>query len=80
MEQKHYSVTELKRLIRRQEVETLTGVPRASLYDKMAAGEFPKPVSLGGRAKGWVYGEVIEWIEAAIARRDAAQTTAHEVA
>ncbi len=35
-----------ERFLRRQEVEKLIGVGRATLYANIAAGHFPKPVKL----------------------------------
>lgn len=34
-------------LIRRKEVERLTGLSRSRIYDLMKQGAFPKPVALG---------------------------------
>ena len=35
-----------------------TGLSRSTLYARIAAGKFPKPVPLGGRAVGWLESEV----------------------
>ena len=43
----------IDRLLRRPEVEELTGLARATLYQKMAMGHFPRPVKLGVRAVAW---------------------------
>jgi prophage regulatory protein len=50
------------RLIRRPEVEALTGLPKSTLYDCMAAGTFPSPVKLSGRSVAWHLSEVEAWI------------------
>ena len=34
----------LDRMLRRPEVEQVTGMARTTIYDGMAAGTFPKPV------------------------------------
>ena len=47
-----YSVA-IDRLLRRPEVEALTGLARATIYQKMAAGHFPRPVKIGIRAVAW---------------------------
>ncbi|QSR35242.1 AlpA family transcriptional regulator [Marinobacterium iners] len=40
-----------------------TGFSRGTLLRRVAAGEFPKPISLGsGRAIGWIESEVQEWL------------------
>jgi prophage regulatory protein len=55
--------------LRRHAVEDRTGLSRSSIYDRIAAGEFPKPVPLGGRSVGWLESEIIEWQKARIAER-----------
>lgn len=55
------------KVIRRPEVEALTGLKRSSIYAKMAEGTFPKPVNLGIRAVGWIESEVEEWLKNRIA-------------
>ena len=46
---------------------------RTQLYEFIAAGKFPRPVHLGGRASFWVEAEVIAWLDAHItAERKAA--------
>jgi len=39
-----------------------TGLSRSSIYSWIADGKFPKPVSLGPRAVGWVVTEIEQWI------------------
>lgn len=51
------------RVIRRPEVETLTGIPRSTLYAKIAAGDFPAPIKIGQRSVGWIEAEVHEWLD-----------------
>ena len=58
------------RIIRLCEVLANTGLARSSVYRYVADGSFPKPVSLGDRAVGWVESEVLEWILERIAERD----------
>ena len=58
------------RLLRRPEVETLTGLSRARIYEKMTAGEFPRPVKTGIRAVAWVESEIESWNRQRIADRD----------
>ena len=53
----------IDRLLRRPEVEELTGLARATLYQKMAMGHFPRPVKLGARAVAWPLSVITEWIE-----------------
>jgi prophage regulatory protein len=60
----------MERILRRPEVEAATGLPRSSIYERMSAGTFPKPVPLGGRSVGWLEPEIIEWQKQRIAERD----------
>ncbi|MBZ0090957.1 MAG: AlpA family phage regulatory protein [Sulfuricellaceae bacterium] len=50
-------------ILRRREVERRTGLSRTSLYERIAAGTFPRPVNLGGgQSVGWYEHEVETWI------------------
>jgi prophage regulatory protein len=49
-------------VLRRREVESLTGLSRSTIYHYVKNGEFPKPVALGPRAVGWLESAVSEWI------------------
>ncbi|SNT30336.1 transcriptional regulator, AlpA family [Noviherbaspirillum humi] len=52
------------KILRRRHVEAKTGLARSSIYQRIAAGSFPKPINLGGpRAVGWVESEIDQWIE-----------------
>lgn len=59
------------KLMRLPEVMAKTGLGRSAIYERIAEGTFPKPVSLGGRAVAWVSDEVEAWIMARIEERDA---------
>ena len=41
------------RILRRPEVEARTGYPTSTLYTKIQAGEFPRPIKISARAVGW---------------------------
>jgi len=58
------------RFMRLTEVIKDTGLGRSSIYKRIAQGEFPKPVPLGGRAVGWVSDEIEAWILERIEERD----------
>lgn len=49
-------------ILRRKTVESRTGLSRSSIYQKMADGEFPKPISIGARAVGWLETTINDWI------------------
>lgn len=44
------------------DVIRITALSRSSIYRRIAAGEFPPQVSLGGRAKGWRREALQAWI------------------
>ena len=51
------------RMLRRDEVEKVADVCRATIYDLMRKGQFPSSVKLtGGRAVRWIEEEVQEWL------------------
>ena len=51
-----------ERLIRRPDVEAMTGLARSSIYAKIAEGEFPAPVKIGARAVAWPESDIQEWV------------------
>ncbi|MCY3700112.1 MAG: AlpA family transcriptional regulator [Gemmatimonadetes bacterium] len=55
------------RILRLPEVQRRTGLSRSTIYVRLDRGLFPKPVSLGARAVGWIESEVDEWIRERIA-------------
>ena len=50
------------RMLRRAEVETLTGLSRSSIYELMREGEFPLPLQVGKRAVRWPESEIAAWL------------------
>lgn len=52
--------------VRLRTVMQRSGLSRSSIYLRIAQGKFPRPVSLGGRAVGWIEAEVDAWITARI--------------
>lgn len=58
------------RVLRLPGVEVLTGLKKTSIYNLMRDEDFPRPVSLSARAKGWVETEVIAWLENRIQQRE----------
>jgi prophage regulatory protein len=49
------------RFIRLPEVRRIAGLSRSSIYAQAQEGRFPRPVSLGGRAVGWIEHELLQW-------------------
>ncbi len=52
-----------KRIIRLREVIRRVGLCRSSIYQYIRAGRFPRQVTLGGRAVGWIELEIDQWID-----------------
>jgi prophage regulatory protein len=60
-------------ILRRKQVEARTGLSRSTIYDRIKAGTFPAPISLGEKAVGWIESEVDAWL---VARIQASRKTA----
>jgi len=57
--------------LKRPEIEKRTGLKRSTIYEKIKAGTFPKPVKLGARAVAGPEAEINAWMEERIALRGA---------
>ena len=44
-------------------VEEIIGLKRSSIYELIAAGEFPRPVKLSARAVAWRESDIATWME-----------------
>ncbi len=64
-------------ILRLSAVKNRTGLARSTIYYKIRQGTFPKPISLGARAVGWLCSEIDGWLQLQIAKR---QSAAGEVA
>jgi prophage regulatory protein len=62
-------------ILRRKQVEARTGLSRSTIYSKFRRNPkrpreydptFPRPVSIGTRAVGWIEAEVDAWLNAQI--------------
>lgn len=68
-------MTEPSRLLRRSEVESLVGLGTSTIYRRMDAGTFPRPLDLGGGVVRWRETDIAAWIaslEPTKARQEAA--------
>lgn len=63
--------TTTPRLIRRSEVQKLTGLGASSIYQLQREGDFPQSVQVSERRVAWVESEVAEWVSNRIAARTA---------
>jgi len=50
------------KILRLPALKELTGLSRSTLYLRISKNEFPAPISLGGRAVGWVEEDVENWL------------------
>lgn len=57
-------------LVRRREVERITGLSTTSLYRQIREGKFPRPRRIGRRAVAWATSEIRAW-QAQCPRTDA---------
>ncbi|MYC89166.1 MAG: AlpA family transcriptional regulator [Gemmatimonadales bacterium] len=57
------------RMLRLPEVVARTGLSRSTIYMRVELGRFPRPVSLGERAVGWIEAEIEAWIRARAGER-----------
>lgn len=61
------TTTPVRRFIKRQEVESITGLSCTEIYRRVAAGKFPKQVTLGPKSVVWIESEVLTWCDERIA-------------
>ncbi|WP_123658989.1 helix-turn-helix transcriptional regulator [Salinisphaera japonica] len=50
-------------ILRIREVVSRTGLSRSSIYEQVKRGEFPAPLRLDQRARGWLESEIDAWIK-----------------
>jgi prophage regulatory protein len=50
-------------ILRLPVVMARTGLSRSTVYLRVSQNTFPRPVTLGGRAVGWIENEIEEWIK-----------------
>ncbi|WP_045736768.1 AlpA family phage regulatory protein [Xanthomonas sp. MUS 060] len=55
-------------------VMKITGIAKSSIYNRMRAGTFPKPVKVGRRAL-WPVSRLHAWVDKVIAENDAADSS-----
>jgi prophage regulatory protein len=60
------------KILRLPDVRGRTKLAKTQIYAQIKEGHFPKPVPLtvGGRAVGWLESEIDEWIEKRSKARD----------
>lgn len=50
-------------ILRLPAVKARTGLSRSTIYLRIAEGDFPKSIRLGGRAVGWIESEIQAWVQ-----------------
>ena len=69
-------------ILRRKQVEIRTGLSRSTIYARFRRNHkrpgdydptFPKPVSIGVKAVGWIESEIDEWLNAQIQKSRSAR-------
>lgn len=61
------------RVMRRPEVERITGLSRSSIYRGMASDDFPRAITLSKKSVGWLASDIESWLAARIAASGAPQ-------
>lgn len=62
------SPIEQYRLLRRRQVEAVTGLSRSNIYARLDSKSpqydptFPRPISLGAKTVAWIEAEIQSWI------------------
>lgn len=66
-----------KRILRLPAVMARIGLSRSSIYLRIKEGSFPKPISLGVRAVGWLESDISDWISQREAATRGAEVTGY---
>ena len=53
----------VNKILRLPFVKEQTGLSRSTIYLRIKKGDFPKPISLGDRAVGWLEKDIEDWLE-----------------
>ncbi|WP_038226802.1 helix-turn-helix transcriptional regulator [Vibrio sp. ER1A] len=56
------------KIIRLPVVIRKTGLSRSTIYLRMSKGDFPRSISLGERAVGWVEEDIEQWVQECISK------------
>ena len=49
-------------VLRLRQVEHATGCKKSFIYMAIKRGDFPRPVCLGPRARGWLASDIAAWV------------------
>ncbi|MGZ8183058.1 MAG: helix-turn-helix transcriptional regulator [Methylobacter sp.] len=53
-------------ILRRKQVEARIGLSRSTIYERIKAGTFPAPISLGAKSVGWIESEINAWLSSQV--------------
>jgi len=53
---------EKSKVLKINEVIELTSLPRSTIYFLIKRKKFPKPIRLSDRRVGWLYRDIVEWL------------------
>jgi len=62
-----------RRFIKLPKVKDYTSLSTSEIYRRIAAGTFPTQITLGPKSVAWLEAEVLAWLDALAAQREAAQ-------
>ena len=68
------------RFLRLPDVQSITGLPRSTVYRMVSRGEFPTQCKLSERTAVWIEAEVQQWMADKVAERAPSHTTSERVA
>ena len=66
-----------KVLLRLPAVKARTGLSRSTIYQRISDGTFPRPISLGARAIGFIESEIDAWLQSRIEQSRRVAEDAH---
>jgi prophage regulatory protein len=53
-------------LLRRQQVQALTGLARSTIYKLISQGDFPPPIQLTAKSVAWPSDAISAWIDSRV--------------
>lgn len=62
-----------RRFIKLPQVKHYTSLSTSEIYRRIAAGTFPTQITLGPKSVAWDESEVLAWLDALAAQREAVQ-------
>lgn len=75
------AISQEDKLIRVEDVATMTGLSRSGIYLAIRQGRFPGPIKVSTRSSRWLLSEIQRWIAAQVAERPVASVrTSHPTA